>query len=139
MIVGLDVVRAIVGDTVQSAGVPSGLVLDFNLVAFVTGLVSLILGGYAIWLSLRFKEQSDRVAQRTLDLLVEVRTDAKALATFAAGELQKYGEISRAVLGRMSSAVPGTIDTRGGPIIGGPAGGQGIVGGAAGGHGAANG
>ena len=107
------------GTLASQQGTASGLVLDFNAVAFFTGLLSLVLGFFAIWLALRFKEQSDTVATRTIDLLVEIRTDAKALAQFAAGELQKYGEFSRAVLGKMSQ-VSATIDSQGPSTISGP-------------------
>lgn len=61
-------------------------------------LLSLILGGFAIWLSLKFKEEANKTNEDTRDLLIEIRTDAKAVAAVAMPELERYGDMSRQVI-----------------------------------------
>ena len=74
------------------------MTLDLNLVSLVLGLASLVLGGVAIWLSLHFKREADTVNQQTVQLLLEIRTDAKAISAFAIPELQRYGDTSRQIM-----------------------------------------
>ena len=115
MTLGVELVVGFAGDSTRSVPA-SAVVLDLNFVALVSSVLSVVLGFFAIWLSWQFKKESDRVGKATTDLLVEIRSDARAIASFAAGELQKYGDIGRTViLGSMSSAAPGTIDTRSTP------------------------
>jgi hypothetical protein len=79
--------------------------LDFSLISFLVSLLSLVLGGFAIWLSLFFKREADRVNEKTLEMLIDIRTDAKAISAFAVPELTKYGEASRQIiLGNTPSA-----------------------------------
>jgi hypothetical protein len=67
-----------------------------GLIASLSSLVlAVILGVLSIWLSLHFKREADEVNKRTLDLLVEVRTDAKAIVNYALPELRAWGETGR--------------------------------------------
>ena len=66
--------------------------------AIVVGAGSLILGTLAIWLTLHFKGESDKVNKDTRDLLVEIRSKAQLLSDVTMPELRAYGEVSRRVL-----------------------------------------
>jgi hypothetical protein len=72
--------------------------LDFNIISFLVSLLSLALGGLAIWLSLKFKEEANRTNEDTRNLLVEIRTVVKTVAAVAMPELQRYGDMSRQVI-----------------------------------------
>ena len=83
--------------------------LDFNLISFLVSLLSLILGGFAIWLSLFFKREADRVNEKTLEMLIDIRTDAKAISSFAIPELTKYGEAGRRLMLGFTQNAQGNI------------------------------
>ncbi len=103
---------SIAADSLQALGV--GVRLDFNLISFAVSILSLGLGGFAIWLTWKLKEEADRTNRETRALLVEIRTDARVVATIAMPELRKYGEISRQLIqGLMSGA--GSIRVQGSP------------------------
>ena len=76
-----------------------------DALSLISSILGLVLGVLAIWLSLHFKAEADRVNQDTQNLLIDVKTDAKALtqvAQSAMSELQEYGKASRAlILGRV--------------------------------------
>jgi hypothetical protein len=82
----------------------SSVILDLNMVSFVVGVVSLItsvlLSWLAIWLSLRFKGESDRVNTETRALLMDIRTDAKSISAFMASEMAEYGKAGRQAMTR---------------------------------------
>jgi hypothetical protein len=91
---------------------PVNIVTVFDLIGFIASLASLALSIIAIWLTLHFKKEADGVNKDTRNLLIDVKTDAKALTSVAEnamGELTKYGDTSREltrqiVTGRIASA-----------------------------------
>src|ERR1051325_9010731 len=76
-----------------------------DALSIISLIVTFILGVLAIWITFHFKNEADKVNQETRSLLIEVKTDAKALtqvAQSAMSELQEYGKTSRAlILGRV--------------------------------------
>jgi len=87
--------------------------IDFNLVSFIASIVSLILSFFAIWLAYKFKQEADRVNAKTVELLIDIRTDAKAISAYAIPELAKYGQMSRGavetILGNMAANTHGNL------------------------------
>ena len=82
---------------VQVPVAPSVLGL-FDAVSLIASLASLILAVIAIWLTLAFKRDADDVNQNTRNLLIEVRTDSKAISQGVMTELRAYGESMRSAL-----------------------------------------
>lgn len=70
----------------------------FEIISLGSNLFSLILAIVAIWITFYFKEESDRINSKTLDLLSEVKTEAKSMASVVLPELEKYGSTSREIL-----------------------------------------
>lgn len=58
-------------------------------------VVSLVLSGFAIWLSIVFKRESDRVNSATTLLLVDIRSDAKAISSGIMSEFSKTNDALR--------------------------------------------
>lgn len=77
----------------------------FNFIAafisILTGIVSLILAAVAVWLTLHFKTESDAVNKETRSLLMDVRLDAKTIATVAMPELQASHEWQREIAAKL--------------------------------------
>ena len=74
--------------------------LIFDLINLIASLSSLILSVLAIMITLHLKRESDDVNKETTRLLIDVKTDAKALALVdesAMSELREYGKTSREV------------------------------------------
>jgi hypothetical protein len=85
-----------------------------SIISLVVGVVSVVatigVGWFSIWLSLYFKREADAVNAKTLDLLIDVKTDAKIVSSIMAGELKSYGEASRQLmLGGKFSGTTGTL------------------------------
>ena len=77
-----------------------------DLINLIASLASLILSLIAIWITLHFKSEADKVNKESRDLLIDVRTDAKALTSVAEtmmGELREYGKASREVTTKLAS------------------------------------
>lgn len=66
-----------------------------DVVSLSSGITSLILAIFAIWLSLHHKKETDLVNEATKKLLLEVHTDAKIVSKIAMPELKAYGESMR--------------------------------------------
>ena len=67
----------------------------FSVVFFTASIASLALAIVAIWISFYIKRQADRVNEKTTDLLVEIKSDAKAISQVAMPELKAYGDSMR--------------------------------------------
>lgn len=67
----------------------------FNAISLIASVVSLVLSLLAIWLTLRFKSDADKVNQDTTKLLIEIRSDAKAITEGVMSELRAYGDAMR--------------------------------------------
>jgi hypothetical protein len=63
-----------------------------DVVTLSMGLASIVLAVVAIYISIAFKNQSDRVAERTTDLLIDVRSDARAVSGVVMRELAETGD-----------------------------------------------
>lgn len=106
---------------VQSPAAANTVTLEFafNIVSFLVGIA---VSGFSVWLAIHFKREADRVNERTQDVLMEVKTDAKVSATFAAGEAKSWGDVGRRIaLGSTFSGTSVNIDTGGaGTTVGAP-------------------
>jgi hypothetical protein len=77
-------------------------------------IVSILMGGISIWIAFWMKGQADRVNKETTDLLIEVRTDAKAMTNFAKDELGHWGDTGRQIISAMGGYT-GSIAVKGAP------------------------
>ncbi|SEI67432.1 hypothetical protein SAMN05421831_10750 [Allopseudospirillum japonicum] len=66
-----------------------------TIISLIASIASLVLAIVAIWLSLHQKKETDAVNENTKQLLIEIRTDAKAISNVAMPELRAYGESMR--------------------------------------------
>lgn len=69
-----------------------------EVVSLITGIVSIILGAFAIWLTLHLKRESDSVNKETKELLIDIKVDAKSVTRGVMSEMEKWGELGRTVL-----------------------------------------
>ena len=76
-----------------------------DVISLIASVVSLAFSIFAIWLTWQIKKDADRVNQKTIDLLIDIKSNAMAATDIARGELVKYGEVSRQALGMMSASV----------------------------------
>ncbi|SRR5712692_7712578 len=82
----------------------------FDAIAFIASLSSLILAIVAIWIAKVFKEEGDRVNKHTLEVLIDIRSDAKSITQGVMGELRAYGESMRGTFSQnMSTKTKGTV------------------------------
>jgi len=84
-----------------------------SVTGLVVGLTSLVLGGFAIWLSIRFKADADKVNQTTLQLLGDIRAEAKGITAYALPELRSYGEMARQIIIPPKGTASGTVPPKG--------------------------
>ena len=61
-------------------------------ISIAASIASLVLAGLAIWLALYHKKETDRTSDKVRELLLEVKSDAKVVTTFALPELKKYSD-----------------------------------------------
>lgn len=73
---------------------PSALTF-FDAVSLFSSIAGLVLAVVAIWLSWRFKDDADKVNQRTQAILTEIRADAKVITDYAVSELKEWGTHAR--------------------------------------------
>ncbi|SDG41469.1 hypothetical protein SAMN05216571_112101 [Onishia taeanensis] len=66
-----------------------------SIVSLIGSIASLVLAVIAIWITLHIKRETDRVSERTIDVLTEVKSDAKSVAQVAMPELRAYGDSMR--------------------------------------------
>jgi hypothetical protein len=65
---------------------------------------------FAVIQAWMIKREADRVNEKTTEILIDIRSDAKAISAYAIPELTKYGEASRQILlGVMSSSTQGNL------------------------------
>ncbi|HEY0922449.1 hypothetical protein [Rheinheimera pacifica] len=69
-----------------------------ELVSLAIGLVSIVLGIFAIWLTLHLKRESETLNKETKALLLEIRTDAKSISHGVFSEMAKWGDAGRTAL-----------------------------------------
>jgi len=67
----------------------------FDAISLLSSIASLVLSVLAIWLTLSFKRDADKVNQDTTKLLIDIRSDAKAITEVVMPELRAYGETMR--------------------------------------------
>ncbi|NOI16501.1 hypothetical protein [Vibrio hepatarius] len=80
---------------------PSVITYSFTLIeiiSLITGVVSIVLGGFAIWLTLHLKRESDTVNAETKELLMDIKVDAKSVTRGVMSEMEKWGDLGRTVL-----------------------------------------
>ena len=68
----------------------------FDAISLLASIFSLVLAILAIWLSMVFKRDTDKTNIKTLELLVELRAEAKSIAENLSKELHEYGTAMRA-------------------------------------------
>ena len=71
----------------------------FDAIAFIASVVSLVvtlvLGGVAIWLAIAHKRDADKVNSETARLLGDIRSETKAITHGVWDELHAYGVFAR--------------------------------------------
>ncbi|ELV8552713.1 hypothetical protein QNE49_000332 [Vibrio fluvialis] len=81
-----------------------------EVISLVIGVASILLGIFAIWLTLHLKKESEVLNQETRNLLIEIKTDAKAITHGIFSEMEKWGDVGRTAL------TSGTEDRRSGGV-----------------------
>jgi len=77
-------------------------------ITLISSIAALILAVIAIWLSLHHKKETDNVHKETRNLLTDIKSDAKSIASYATPELMKYGDAMREYI-RATSPVRDTL------------------------------
>lgn len=77
--------------TSEPVAAPGGFDL-YDLLSSSVGVASLLISIFSAWLSYQFKKEADAVNAKTTDLLIEIRSDAKAIA---GGVMQEMVESNR--------------------------------------------
>jgi hypothetical protein len=67
----------------------------FDGISLVASITSLVLAVVAIWLAIAFKRDSDKVNAETSLLLIEIKSDSKAISQGVMSELTAYGDAMR--------------------------------------------
>lgn len=73
-------------------------------ISILLGAVSVVLGIFAIWLTLALKSESDSLNKETRELLTEIRIDAKTISSGVISEMEKWGDFGRANLAYQNTA-----------------------------------
>ncbi|MBB1389517.1 hypothetical protein H5185_08785 [Shewanella sp. SG44-6] len=67
----------------------------FDGISLVASITSLVLAIVAIWLAIAFKRDADKVNAETSLLLIEIKSDSKAISQGVMSELKAYGDAMR--------------------------------------------
>ncbi len=66
----------------------------FDAISISASIASLLLAIIAIWLTLHFKQETDRTNKQTEKLLLKIKAESKVMKKFIMSELRKaYGDI----------------------------------------------
>jgi hypothetical protein len=71
------------------------LISTLDIVSLVASIASLILAVVAMFLAFHQKSEADKVNQNTLNLLIDIRSDAKLISQIALPELKENSEFMR--------------------------------------------
>lgn len=74
------------------------MTVDFNLVSFALAILSLVLGGFAIYQAREYRNESQSTLEKTRELLGEIKVHSVIISQYALPELRAYGESIRAHL-----------------------------------------
>ena len=69
-----------------------------EIISLILGVASIVLGFFAIWLTLHLKKESESINKETKELLVEIKVDAKSVTRGVLSEMEKWGDVGRKVL-----------------------------------------
>ncbi|WP_152057301.1 hypothetical protein [Aliarcobacter butzleri] len=75
-----------------------------EIISLILAVFSIALGIFAIWITLYFKKESDNINHSTQNLLIEIKSDAKAISTGVMREMEEWGKAGRAALTSSSQA-----------------------------------
>ena len=75
----------------------------FDAISLIASIASLILAVVAIALTVTFKKDSDRVNRETSEILVDIKSESKAISQGVMSELKAYGEAMRGTFGQNTS------------------------------------
>ncbi|WP_428023325.1 hypothetical protein [Arcobacter sp.] len=75
-----------------------------EIISLILAVFSIALGIFAIWITLYLKKESDKINHSTQDLLIEIKTDAKAISAGVMREMEEWGKAGRAALTSSSQA-----------------------------------
>jgi hypothetical protein len=75
----------------------------FDAISLIASIASLILAVVAISLSLSFKKDSDSVNRNTSEILVDIKSESKAISQGVMSELKEYGKAMRGTFGQNTS------------------------------------
>ncbi|EHR7860901.1 hypothetical protein ACWLRU_003049 [Vibrio parahaemolyticus] len=95
-----------------------------ELISLILGVASVVLGIFAIWLSLHLKNQSDKVNEETRQLLVDIKVDAKSVTQGVMSEMEKWGDVGRGMLTSGSTPQEGGVSGQSAGTSGGTGNGQ---------------
>ena len=82
-----------------------------ELISLFTGIISIILGVFAIWLTLHLKKESDEINKETKQLLTEIKTDSRTISGSVLSEMQQWGNFGRDALTSSSLNINSTNDS----------------------------
>ena len=78
-------------------------------ISVILGSVSIVLGVYAIWLTLHFKNESDQLNKKTDEYLQDIKINSKLITDYAFKELNKWGDVGRENLQNKANGEPSPI------------------------------
>lgn len=67
----------------------------FDAISLIASIASLILAIVAIWLAISFKRDSDEVNNNTNAILIDIKSESKAISQGVMSELKAYGDAMR--------------------------------------------
>lgn len=76
----------------------------FDAVSLIASITSLVLAVVAIWLAISFKRDSDKVNQKTSEILIDIKAESRAITQGVMSELKAYGDMMRGNFNHNSSS-----------------------------------
>lgn len=89
------------------------MVLSVEMVSIVLAVVSIVLALISMWITFHFKKETDGVNRDTKNLLVEVKSDSKAITTGVLRELKQWGDTGRGAVSQMVESQANNTDPTG--------------------------
>ena len=76
-----------------------------EIISIITAIISICLGVFAIWLTLHLKKEADSLNEKTNNLLMEIKSDAKSITNGVFNEMKEWGNFGRKELTSNSLSV----------------------------------
>lgn len=91
-----------------SIAISQNVFVVFDAISLIASIASLILAIVAIWLAISFKRDSDQVNKNTNEILIDIKSESKAISQGVMSELKAYGDAMRGNFSQNSTS--GTND-----------------------------